>query len=104
MNEGNFALASRLTMALRRSLKTGAIAPPAFLKRCMIKSPTKIPPDSEKVGAKNRPRRAKIDAIPLCPWGSCLCDPKNASLVVSPVKYRFSFIKEEHRKDEEVVV
>ena len=77
MKEGSLALARRCTAASSRSGSTGPIADPAFRKRCMMRSPTKIPPDSEKVGERNRPRSPKMRTIPFAPSPSCLIHPFN---------------------------
>ena len=70
--EGSWALANRFTIARSKSGSTGPMTAPAFRNRCMISSPTKIPPDSENVGSRNRPRRPKMLSMPFKPPSSRL--------------------------------
>lgn len=72
MNDGNRAEANLPTIALNKSGSTSPIACPALRKRCMISSPTKIPPDSENVGARNRARRCNSAVRPGVPFGDRL--------------------------------
>ena len=74
INIGIFALAKRCTTARSRSGKTPPIACPAFRNRCMIKSPTKIPPDSENCGSRKRARRWNMAVKPGVPSDADLRD------------------------------
>lgn len=86
MKEGNLALANLPTIALNNSGKTSPIAPPAFLNRCMISSPVKIPPDSEKEGERNRARRWNKAVRPGVPSGARL-------RISMTVRYRLNEVK-----------
>jgi hypothetical protein len=72
MKDGILASTILLTSVCTNGCMIGWIDWLAFLNKWVIQSPTKMAPDSEKLGSRNRANRDKVWSMPVRPSGPVL--------------------------------